>query len=409
MSQSATLSLEETPESTPTVAIAVVALLAGHAVIDALATLVPSSLGLLEVRVGMTPGQSAWLMGLGPLVSGLSQPLCALISDRQQTRFWGVVGLAVAGIAMCSLGLAGEVGALMALYFVAVVGVGMFHPVAVTTVGFLHHHRRNRAVSLFFVSGMLGGVFGAFAWPRYLTDAAGFDYLPLFMLPVLLLAVVTQRSLMQVAPPKLHEEETNKPAISRSSWVNICFLYVAACMRFCVNTSLFYLFVRWSQSEVAAANAAWSKEEVATAAAPFVGNLNSCTFLGMAFGGLVAGHLIPVGREKLPMVVAPILFAPVIALFPLASLEWGYVLAGLAGIGFASMIPINIGLAQKILPHRANFASSLMMGGAWSVAILGPPLAEYVASQWSLSTAFYVTASGLLVSGVCCLPLRNGD
>ena len=110
------------------------------------------------------------------------------------------------------------------------------------------------------------------------------------------------------------------------------------------------------------------------------------------------------------MVLVPILFAPIIALFPYLPTNVGYVLAVFSGIGFASMIPINIALAQKLLPHRANLASSLMMGGAWTVALLGPPLAELGVARWGVSTTFLLTAGALVASGVVCLPLRvNGQ
>ena len=103
--------------------------------------------------------------------------------------------------------------------------------------------------------------------------------------------------------------------------------------------------------------------------------------------------------------LVPIAFAQVIALFPYAPLSWSYLLAVLAGIGFAAMIPITIALAQQLLPHRANLASSLMMGGAWAVAMLGPTLAEIGVSRWGVNTTFLLTAGCLVVSGIVCLPL----
>lgn len=171
--------------------------------------------------------------------------------------------------------------------------------------------------------------------------------------------------------------------------------------------ALLYLYVRWVQGIIAAEHLEWSAKEVARFAAPLVGDLNAATFVGMAVGGLAAGFIVSVGREKWPMVVVPIVFAPVIAYLPYASLELGRVFAMLAGVGFAAMIPITIALAQQLLPHRANLASSLMMGGAWAVAMLGPRLAEFSFTRWGLSTTFLLTAGALVLSGVVSLPLPN--
>ena len=407
--QDATLTLRESDDSTSAPTLALVLLLVGHAVVDFLAALVPSSLGLLEVRVGMTAKQTAWLMGVGPLFSGLSQPLCALVSDRQHTRRWGVVGLVLAGLGICSLGLASRMAALVVFYMIGMIGIGMFHPVAATTIGHLGDHRRNSAVSLFFVTGMLGGVLGAACWPRFLATSFGFDSLPWVVGPVLVLAVLTARSFLQLPAPKTFHESAILQPIKPANWYSIAYLYLAACARFCVNLSLFYLYVRWTQITVAAEHTDWSPEQVADVAAPITGDLNAATLLGMAIGGLMAGKLVRVGREKRPMVWVPILFAPVIVLFPYLPSPFGYLLAVLAGVGFASMIPVGIAWAQRLLPHRANLASSLMMGGAWTVAMLGPPTAEYFVARWGLETAFLLTALGLVVSGLLCLPLQESN
>jgi len=407
MSQESSLALEKDLAPARIVGTAFVVVLLGHAVVDALAALVPATLGLLEVRVGMTAQQSAWLLGLGPLCSGLAQPICAVVSDRRNTRLLGVVGVALGALGIGTLGLAADVTSLALIYALGMIGIGMFHPVGATTIGYLRSHNRNTAVSLFFVAGMIGGVSGALLWPRVLSMPQGFRYLPLAILPAAALIVFMQRSFVQLAPAgnsSTHIPVTQAP---RADWVMVGLLYIAACLRFCVNMALLYLYVRWVQGMVAAEHAGWSAEQVARFAAPLVGDLNAATLLGMAIGGLAAGFVVRVGRERWPMVWVPIAFAPVIAWLPYAPLKLGYVLALLAGVGFAAMIPVTIALAQRLLPHRANLASSLMMGGAWAVAMLGPRLAEFGVTRCGLSTTFLLTACGLILSGIVSLPLPN--
>jgi MFS family permease len=103
----------------------------------------------------------------------------------------------------------------------------------------------------------------------------------------------------------------------------------------------------------------------------------------------------------------PIVFSPVVALFPLMPIWGSYLLAVLAGIGFSSMIPISVAMAQHLLPHRANFASSLMMGGAWTVATIGPRCAEFGVTHWGLNITFLLTAGVLAVSGLVCVGINK--
>ena len=384
-----------------------VAILICHVAVDAMAALLPSTLGLLEVRLSMSPKQSAWLMGLGSLCSGLAQPICAYVSDRLGTRLLGVLGIVMCAIGIGSMGLAGEIASLTIVFSVGMIGVGMFHPFGAATVGELRRHARTSAVSLFFVSGMIGGVLGAFFWPRMLSTATGFRWLPLSMVPVLALVVYLQRHLSELGPAHVAVHKSTTTATSRVEWGMVAVLYVAAAARFCVNTALLYLYVRLAEAFVLAGATDWSNEQVATAAAPLVGNFNAATLAGMALGGMLSGFYIRQGREKWPMVLVPLVFAPLIALLPYAPLAIGYALAVAAGVGFAAMIPVTIALAQHLMPRHTNLASGLMMGGAWSVAVIGPRCAEYGVSQVGIPTTFAVTAGMLAVSGLLCLPLPN--
>jgi FSR family fosmidomycin resistance protein-like MFS transporter len=382
-----------------------VAILVCHVAVDALAALLPSTLGLLEVRLSMTPKQSAWLLGMGSLFSGLAQPICAIVSDRLSTRQLAVFGMLLSALGIGSLGLAGGLVSLTLIYAVGMIGVGMFHPVGAATIGELRQHARTSAVSIFFVSGMVGGVAGAFLWPRLLATAAGFQWLPVTWVIGLLLVVFLQRNLSRLAPVHLAGHTALAQSSSKIEWALMAVLYAAAAVRFSVNMALLYLYVRWAEKCVLTEHQDWSQEQVATAAAPLVGNFNAATLIGMALGGVLAGVFIRPGKEKWPMVLVPIGFAPIIGLFPYAPLEISYLLAVAAGIGFASMIPVSIAFAQHLMPRHTNLASGLMMGGAWSVAVVGPRCAEIGVSQLGLPTTFVLTAIALALSGIISIRL----
>jgi MFS family permease len=216
------------------------------------------------------------------------------------------------------------------------------------------------------------------------------------------------RSFASIDPMQVHNaSESSADESARVEWAMVTMLYLSAVLRFCVNMALLYLFVRWVEGHVAAQHADWELRAIAMAAAPQVGNLNAATLVGMGLGGMLSGVFVRSGKEKWPMVLVPMLAAPVIALIPFLPLQAGYVLAAIAGMGFAAMIPVTIALAQKMMPRQTNLASSLMMGGAWAVALLGPTCAEIGVARVGLQTTFLLTAATLALSGLVCLPIRN--
>jgi MFS family permease len=285
----------------------------------------------------------------------------------------------------------------------------MFHPIAATTVAQLYRHRRNSATSTFFVAGMVGGVLGAMFWPRWLSTSSGFASLPLIAVICSLLAIAVHRCLIALPAAQVHSKLDIDLELLSRNWKDVWHLYLSSTLRYFVNTSLVYLFVRWAQDEVLTRHGNWSADAVAKAAAPTIGNLNAAMIFGMAVGGVLAGKMVLPNRERSPMIWVPIMFSPVVALFPFMPVAACYVLALLAGIGFSSMIPISIALAQHLLPHRANLASSLMMGGAWTVASVGPPCAEFGVTHWGLNVTFLVTAGVLALSGLVSIGITRSD
>lgn len=386
--------------------------LASHTAVDVFSVVVPPIIGLLEVRCELERSQTALLMGIGPISSGLSQPVTAWLSDRFDSRLFAPLGLIIAAVCLSFIGLATNFASLVALYFIGMAGVGMYHPVGASSMGHLSGQldpqRRSLGISVFFVAGMIGGVTGAVISPWITASDGGFVKLRLLAIPGVLIALALVAAIRRTPHRDgAHTHATLRDGEGAARWRMIAVLYVSNAMRFTVNIALFYLYVRWAQTLIAEAGAVTGEKDIAEAAAPISGQLIGCTMAGMAIGGVTAGSLVRVGRERWPMVLVPILIAPLIAMFPFVG-RWGaYALAISAGIGFASMMPVAISLSQRLLPHRTSLASGLMMGGAWSVALLGPMLAEYMLmhSGFGLTGAFTAVAVLLGASGLVCMLL----
>jgi FSR family fosmidomycin resistance protein-like MFS transporter len=380
-----------------------------HPVVDAYAGFVAPLLAVLQVRCDLTAWQTASLLSLGSLISGLCQPFFAWLTDRIDSRLFGTAGVAVAAVALSSIGLARDFPTLIVFYTLGALGVGAFHPVAAASVGELSGRRRSVGVTLFFVAGMLGATAGPIISTRVTAiEPNGFDILRWLMIPGVAMAIALHLAIRDVPHRHhAHRELSFTPEERRWRWRTTLLLLVGNSMRYTVYMALLYLYVEWSKDFVAARDVAATESAVAAASSILCGELNAATMLGMGLGGLVVGMLVPAGREKLPLIVIPIVLAPTAALFPWSDRAWALVLALACGIGFAAVIPASISVAQRLLPHRTSLASSLMMGAAWAIAAIGPPLAEWSQSAFGLTTTFALVATLLAASGIVGLPVGS--
>lgn len=390
-------------------------LIASHATVDVYAAFVPPLIGVLQVRCDMTRQQAAWLLGIGSLTSGFSQPLAAWLADRTDSRLFGALGLAMSAVCLSLIGLPHDFAALAWLYAIGSIGSGIFHPIGAASAGQLSDRlpgeRRSLGVSMFYVAGMAGSIVGALIARAVATAGdSGFNALSVAIAPGLLVAVALHIAIRRI--PHRHEHHRSirfDQAEAAARWLTVGLLYCSSALRFIVNMALVYLVVRWAEARAAAADPTLGPAAVAEAGGRVAATLSALMVVGMGVGGLVTGSLIRPGWEKWPLVLAPLVLCPAVALIGPSGFLGAAILLVLAGAGFAATVPTTLSLAQRLLPHRTGLASALMLGGAWALAVLGPRLAEWCLTglRFSISTTFVLTAVVLACSGLVCLPLRT--
>lgn len=439
-----------------------------HSVCDFFSFMAISLIPLLTARLHLETGQIALLLGLGSVTSGVVQPLVAWASDRLDTRVLGTAGLVVAVACISMIGRARSYEMLMFLHGLGAAGIGAFHPPAAAAVGQLAGARRSLGVAVFFLAGMLGGVLGniltpkivnLFAWAnpvRHEFTLPIFPRVPLvyeapdvtfgltsltwLVIPGLIAAVALGWAIHS-APHRRHDAHDSHGRLSarerRARWLAVGVLYTSNVLRFSVNMALVYLFAQWAEAHVASRVGGAGLAQ-GLDASELNGPLQGMMQIGMGAGGITLGFLLGVRFEKLAFVVFPVLGAAAIALIPMAgSLAPGgvapavFALGVVSGVGFGSVIPVSMALAQRLLPHRTSLASGLMLGGAWALAFVGPLVAKIVhagvadmertgralgaigvsggrvETGWGLETAFHVTAVALLVAGLIAMLLPH--
>ncbi len=423
-----------------------------HSVTDFFSFMAVSLIPLLTARLDLTTGQVALLLGLGSVTSGLVQPLVAWASDKLDTRSLGTLGLFVAVVCVSLIGRARSFEVLMLLHGAGAAGIGAFHPPAAAAVGQLSGARRSLGVAVFFLAGMLGGVGGNVFTPRIVDAFAGSDApgaidhglasLAWMMIPGVL-AVGALAWAIHAIPHRHHDAREHHGRLSkgerRGRWGAVGVLYAANVLRFSVNMALVYLFTQWASEHTLDKLAAGElTKATGLKASALNGPLQGMMQVGMGGGGIALGAMLAVRFEKLAFVAMPVLGAAAIALIPgvdtlapRAVVPCVFALGIVAGVGFGSVIPVSMALAQRLLPHRTGLASGLMLGGAWSLGFVGPLLAKVVHagvddmprtralverlgvggadasavggsvwSGWGLDAAFYAAAGALLVAGL---------
>lgn len=387
-----------------------------HGAVDFFSFTIVPLMTVLEGRLSLTSGQAAAIIGVGSLCSGLIQPLVAWLSDRFDTRWLGTLGFLVAVVAVGSLGFVSSYPALLLLQVLGSAGIGAFHPVAAAAAGQLSSQRRAFGVAAFYCAGMFGGIAGNITtpiWVRFFghgSAAAGLKSLAWFIVPGLLSVLLLAWAIHPVA--HRHEGATQShasldPAVRRAKWYAIGVLYVVNVVRFAVDLALITLIIRWTEAlTLEHAGASALSDELRTRAAMLNGPLQAAKQIGMGVGGLGIAMLMRPRFEKPMMVGVPVLGCAMIALMPhMPGTTGAFLVTVVAGLGYGGMVSATIAMAQRLLPHRTGLASGLMMGGAWSVASVGAPLAEMLHQRVGLNGAFLGVAVLCLLSGVLSLAL----
>ncbi|MEM7456552.1 MAG: MFS transporter [Planctomycetota bacterium] len=382
-------------------------ILVSHFAVDVYSGIVPALLGVIEAQYAMPREWAAILLGVGSICSGLAQPLFAWISDRANSRIFGALGLLIGAVAISFIGYVSEGWMVFVVYAIGMIGIGMFHPVAVSTIGRLAGQKRSMAISLFFVFGMAGITSGSLIGPWIASGGGTLRDLSLLCIPGILMVALLQFAIGRIDHnPQLRRKDGQ--GSSGYDIRSIAILYVASALRFLVNMAFVYLLLRWLQHHVAAANPQWSIQQVADYAADLNGRQLATMTIGMAIGGLTAGWSIKQGSERLPLILVPLLFSP--AIFALSRLQPGtaaLVMCFLSGAGFASMVPVSVSVAQRMMPYHTSLASGLMLGGAWSIACLGPSLAQWLISSIGLPGAMTAVGCILATSGLVTIGIRS--
>jgi len=346
----------------------------GHFFVDLYSSALGALQPLLVERFRLSLTQAGILGGVLVFSSSLMQPLYGYLSDRLHTRMFAALGPAVAGAFISALGLAPGFWGLLAMACLGGAGIAAFHPQgsALATAG--TEGRRGRVMAIFVSAGTLGFSLG----PTYfsvLSSALGLRRMWWVSLPGIAVSILLASQLPRTAwQAKLRSARGSWKALA-AVWRPLGILYLLVFLRSVVQITYAQLLPLYLHRE----------RGYSVPAASYT--LSAYLLFG-ALGGFLGGHLADRvgGRRVILMSMAG--SVPFLALFFLAdgALSIAGLLAG--GLILLFTIPVNVVMAQELIPSQAGTVSALMMGFAWGLAgLIFIPLTGLLADLYSMHRA----------------------
>ena len=159
----------------------------GHLTIDLYASLVATLQPVLVRHYVLSLTQAGVLGGVFMFSSSILQLAFGLVSDRMNRPVFVLASPVVAGVFLCSLGLADGFPDLLALIFLGGLGVAAFHPQGAAGVAAIARHRRGLVLAIFVTCGTIGHSIGPVFFSR-MTEWLGLEMLYWAALPGLIVS-----------------------------------------------------------------------------------------------------------------------------------------------------------------------------------------------------------------------------
>jgi len=324
------------------------------------------------VKLKLTIAGAGWLVAILVFSSSFTQPIYGYFSDRYLKRLFAVFSPLVTAVFMSCIGLAPNYLTLATLLVCAGIGIASFHPQSAAMTALASRHRKGLGLSIFVTSGTLGFSLG----PLIITYAVAFlgmERSYLVMIPGLLAFGL----LFFLVPRIEHSSKTGEDIKLRRSlrlvWHPLLLLYMRAVIRTAVQMCFVnFLPLYFSQKGFTPISA---------------GEMTALFLFSGAIGGFSGGTLADKFGERNVISFSMLLSAPFLVTFLLTQGIWSYVALALGGIILLSTLPVNVVMAQSLMPYSTSTVSALMMGLAWGMGGMVVPVVGKIADIAGLGKA----------------------
>ena len=343
----------------------------GHFTTDAYSGFLNPIMPFIAANIGISMTIATILISVSNLTSSMSQPFFGFIADKWQRRFFIFWGMIMASVFLSFLGIANNIYTLIICLLLGHMGVAFFHPQATSIVSNYSQIRNNsKEMSIFIAMGTFGFALGP-AISSNIAKLWGLNTLPYVCFigiayAFLLLKTVPKVNTMTVEKPKVSIIEALKKIFSNKP---VAILVIASIVKsFVVSCFNIILPFYWKDSGF----------EI-----NYIGNILFIFMMAGALGVVTSPYIErKFGIKK----VFYLSLIPVTVFGILFYFTEGKGILGLITfilIGYVSFlaVPVNMALAQKLMPEFKSMISGFIGGFSWGVIGLVLPFISHLSQN----------------------------
>jgi FSR family fosmidomycin resistance protein-like MFS transporter len=327
---------------------------------------------LLVGKLHLSFTQAGLLGGLLVFSSSVTQPIYGYLSDRIRTRMFTVLAPGAAALLLTSLSLAPSFGWALVAAFFGGAAVSAFHPQGASWAAAGFKANKGQWMAVFISAGTLGMALSP-SFYSFFIDHLGFHRLLWTTLPAAAFSVLL---LFTLHPPASSvSQQTFDRAALKAASRPLLYLFLAVFCRSAVQVSFAQFLALYLNTQL--------KLTLSVSAAVL-----TCYLTAGAAGGFLGGRLADrFGARR--VIMASFLFSvPFMAAFFHTSGLLSYVMLALGGFVLLFTIPVNVVVAQELVPSQSGAVSALMMGFAWGLSgMVFIPLTGWISDRSSLGFA----------------------
>ena len=349
----------------------ITALSAGHFITDAYSGFLNPIMPFIAAKIGISMTIAAILISVSNLTSSLSQPLFGYIADKWHHRFFIFWGMLMASVFLSFLGIADNICMLIICILLGHMGVAFFHPQGTSLISnYTKCASNSKEMSIFIASGTFGFALGP-AISSGISELWGLNKLPYACIFGVIFAFILLKTVPKIKVECCSEKNTSLIKATKAIFSNkpVAVLVAASIVKsFVVSSFSIILPFYWKSIGY---------------------NVSKIGFILFAF--MIAGALAIISSpwfEK-RIGIKNVFYFSLLTVAPLGIIFYlckGQGIIGLISfilIGFVSFfaVPVNMSLAQRLMPEFKSMISGFIGGFSWGVIGLILPVISMIAEK----------------------------
>jgi len=363
----------------------VLLLTAGHLVTDIYPGLLSPLLPALQITLGLSLPETAFIASSLVIISSLSQLVFGYLSDLTRKTVLVASGPVIGAVFLSSLGFADSYWMLILFVSLGGLGVAAFHPQGAALIGIKSGDRPFTGMSLFVTGGALGVSVGALiAGP--IVELGSIRTLSYLMIPGICIGFLLWNYISPDILMRHHQKAAS--GNGRAYWAVLVIMIMLAMARAYIFVSL-STFIPLYLAE---------KGHTLSFGGLTLFFLHTAAGIGGLSGSFWAERL---GAPKV-VLISFLVPVPLFMVYVFAESSVGIVFLALAAYVLFTSTPLVISLGQRAYPKNISMASSMVMGFAWgSAGVLVTPtgvLADHIGLLHTLISISSMPFVGFLLT-----------